>query len=94
MPASPGQDAHRIHRCRLSGRLVDRPVKETTVEEGVDSLVVERDQPGDRQQLAGREVVGPGDVGVARVTEVRGPVAAGGALIGTGGSTCWPGRGG
>ena len=73
------------HRCQLSGRQVDRPVKETTVEEGVDFLVVERDQPGDRQQLAGREVVGPGDVGVARVTEVRGPVAAGRALIGTGG---------
>jgi site-specific DNA recombinase len=76
---------HVHHRCQLSGRQVDRPVKETTVEEGVDFLVVERDQPGDRQQLAGREVVGPGDVGVARVTEVRGPVAAGGALIGTGG---------
>ena len=63
----PVQDAHRIHhRCQLSGRQVDRPVKEPTVEEDVDLLVVERDQPGDRQQLAGREVVGPGEVGVAR----------------------------
>ena len=83
---------HAHHRCQLSGRQVDRPAEETTVEEGVDFLVVERDQPGDRQQLAGREVVGPGDVGVAQVTEVRGPVAAGGALIGTGGQRAGRGK--
>src|ERR1700751_6178192 len=50
----------------------------------VDPLVVEGDQAGDGQQLAGRVVIGPGEILVAvahRVTGAHRPVAAGETLV-------------
>jgi hypothetical protein len=46
-----------------------RAVESLPGEEDVDFLVVEGDQPGDGQQLPGREVVAPGDVGMSRTAD-------------------------
>src|SRR5664279_1925025 len=58
-----------------------RPVEELLVEEDVDLFVVEGDQSGDRLKLSGREVVGPGQVGVHGLADPDRPVAAGGSLV-------------
>ena len=58
-----------------------RPVEQFPVEEDVDLLVVKGDQSGDRLKLPGREVVGPGQVGVHGLADPDRPVSAGGALV-------------
>src|SRR5207342_3821916 len=68
-----------------SGEMCLRTVQWLAVEEGVDLLVVEGDQAGDGQQLAGREVVAPGQVRVSSAARLDGPVAAGRALVRAGG---------
>src|SRR5947207_15518683 len=68
-----------------SGEMCLRTVQWLAVEVGVDLLVVEGDQAGDGQQLAGREVVSPGQVLVHGPAGPDRPVAAGHALVGTGG---------
>src|SRR3954464_3352998 len=50
-----------------SGEVGSRPPQRGAVEGDVDLLVVEGDQPGDRQQLPGGEVVGPRQVAVEGV---------------------------
>jgi hypothetical protein len=40
-----------------------RPGLRDPVKEHVDLLVIERDQPRDRQQLPGQEIIGPRQVG-------------------------------
>ena len=62
-----------------------RPGEELAVEGDVDLLVVEGDQAGDGEELAGGEVVGPGQVRVGRVADRDVPVAAGRALVRAGG---------
>src|SRR2546429_9976317 len=68
-----------------SGKMCLRTVQWLAVEDGVDHLVVEGDQAGDGQQLAGREVVSPGQVLVHAAADPDRPVAAGPSLVGTGG---------
>lgn len=55
-------------QLRKSAEEVRRgPGQEIPVDDMVDSLVVERDHSGDRQQCGGREVIGPGEVRVRGV---------------------------
>ncbi len=58
-----------------------RALKLLAVEEDVYFFVVERDEAGDGLQLAGGEVVGPGEVRVNAAANLDRPVAAGGALV-------------
>ena len=67
------------------------PVQPLSVQRDVDLLVVEGDQAGDGQQLAGREVVAPGQVRVHRAADPDGPVAAGLALVRAGGYGAYSG---
>src|SRR5207248_5984058 len=67
-----------------SGEMCLRTIQALTVEVGVDHLVVERDQAGNRQQLPGREVVRPGQVLVYGAVGLDRPVAAGHPLVGAG----------
>ena len=62
-----------------------RPLEPGAVEEEVHLLVVEGDEAGDREHFTQGEVVGPGNVGMDPVADPGRPVAAGGALVGTGG---------
>src|SRR5580704_2188547 len=57
------------------------PLQLLSVQGDIDLLVVEGDQSGDGQQLAGREVVTPGQIGMYRAGRPDGPVAAGRALV-------------
>ncbi len=58
------------------------PLKQLTVEERVDLLVVEGDHAGDGQELAGGKVVRPGQVLVPRAADPDRPVTAGHPLVG------------
>src|ERR1700761_6458889 len=66
-----------------------RAAQRAAVDLDVELLVVEGDHPGDRQQLAGREVIGPGQVlmfaadgpAVGARVECDRPVSAGYPLV-------------
>jgi hypothetical protein len=57
---------------------------ELAVHDNVDLLVVEGDEAGDRQQLTGREVIAPGEVGVYLIAGDDRPALAGPSLVRTG----------
>jgi hypothetical protein len=48
-----------------------RSLELDAVEEEVDLLVVESDEPGEGEHLAGGEVVGPGNVGMRATVDDR-----------------------
>lgn len=77
-PVGSGSEARNLHCCREQlGVLPDSTdvgqvrlremgegsLQASAVDGHVDLLVVEGDQSGDRQQLPGREVIGPGEIG-------------------------------
>jgi len=57
-----------------SGKVGLGAVQQSPVQDDVDLLVVESDQPADGQQLPGGEVVGPGEIGVLRAAGADRPL--------------------
>src|SRR5512132_4714198 len=87
-----------VGRSRLSRRLLqlpaelgDRPLLELAVDEQVDLLVVEGDQPGDLLALGQGRAVGPGQVLDQAIADPDRPVL-GLALVAAGRSRRAPGH--
>src|SRR3954451_6487354 len=62
--------------ARALDKVRHRPGQRLTVQDHVDFLVVDGDQTADGQQLPGREVIAPGQVGIGHVVHPHRPVGS------------------